>query len=218
MINEITDFLLNFKEEDTEPSFKDYLTQVKKMSGAGILTILNKCVSFIDEDKCYLEVGVHRGCTLIGASLNNKAMCYGVDNFSGHNHKIDCAPFETIEEGLKDAINRLAKDNVKYFVKDYKDFFKDRVDIEGKKVEVYFYDGDHGKENTYNGVKLALPLLADEAVILLDDSANNDKGNVEWAKNKLLEEYSEISFLKEWIPSKMHGDMWCGLIALKFKR
>jgi hypothetical protein len=190
------------------------------MSGAGIINILNKSVSFIDDDKCYLEVGTHRGCTLLGAALNNKQMCYGVDNFAGHNSSAECAPFQTIEEGLNDAISKLSSGNVKYFKQGYVEFFENRVDVEGKKVEVYLYDGDHSLDNTYRGIVLAIPTLADDAIVFLDDSANNDRPAVWGAINLLLEDDKRFSLVKEWTPTKeeMHKTMWCGFVALRFKR
>ena len=86
MIQPMIDFILYYSEELLDGKYIDYLTKVRVMTGPCVVEVLNKCSSHIDKDKCYLEVGIHRGSTLIGAALNNSAMFYGVDNFSGHNN------------------------------------------------------------------------------------------------------------------------------------
>jgi hypothetical protein len=190
------------------------------MSGAGVIQILSKTCSFISENGCYLEVGTHRGCTLIGASLNNSTLFYGVDNFAGHNSPQECAPFNTIQEGLDDAIKRLTNGNVSYFEVGYQEFFEGRTNVNDKKIEVYLYDGDHGYEQTYDGLKRAVPCLADDAIVFLDDSANNDRDAVWGAVKQLMSEDNRFEIVREFVPKEgeMHGDFWCGLLALRFKR
>jgi hypothetical protein len=219
-VRPMVEFILDFKQKDIDPKYREYLTKVRAMTGAGIVNVLNKTSSFIDEDKCYLEIGIHRGSTLIGASLGNKVNHYGVDSFEGHASKEETAPFNSVEEGLQDAIVKLGGSNLAYFKQDYKEFFKGRTEVEGKKVEVYFYDGDHQYENQYEGLRLAIPVLANEAVVFVDDSANNDREAVWKAINRLLKEDSRFRVIKEFIPrnKEMHGDFWCGLVALKFSQ
>lgn len=219
-IEKMIHFLLDFKQKDIKQEYREYLKQVRAMTGPGIVHILNETCSYIDEDKCYLEIGTHRGSTLIGASLNNKCMFYGVDTFAGHNSPAEVAPFKTVEEGLVDAISRLTNGNVKYFKDDYLNFLKDRKDVEGKKVEVYLYDGDHQFENQYLGLKHCVDVLADDAIVFVDDSANNDRPAVWGAIHKIMDEDKRFSLIREFVPKdgQMHGDLWCGFVALRFQR
>ena len=220
-IDKMVQFVLGFRQKDIEQKYRDYLGKVKKMSGPGVIQILNKLSSFISENGCYLEIGTHRGCTLIGASLDNDNIpFYGVDNFAGHNSPSECAPFSTIQEGLDHAIKENCKGNVSYYTLGYQEFFENREDINGKKVEVYLYDGDHGFEQTYDGLKRSIPCLADRAIVVLDDSANNDRGAVWGAINKLLGEDKRFKVVREFVPKpgEMHGDYWCGLTILLFER
>jgi hypothetical protein len=218
--NDIVKFLLNFDKTNIQQKYKDYLKKVRPMTGAGVAQLLNGCASLIDDDKCYLEIGTHRGSTLLAASLDNKTVCYGVDNFSGHTNTNECEPFSSIEEGLQDAIKRLSNGNVKYFKEDYLKFFEDRLDIEGRKVEVYLYDGDHMEESQYLGVKKCVPLLADKAIILIDDSGQGDRTAVWNSIDKIVKEQPEITVLKEFIQDRDNDldGMWCGIVALKFER
>lgn len=219
-VEKMEKFLLSFEEKDTKPQFVKYIVDYKtQTTGASIIQILNTLVSFIDEDKCYVEVGTHKGSTLIGASLNNKAKCWGVDNFAGHNSAKEVFPFKTIKENLDNNLKKWSsKHNASYFEKDFLEFLVKRTNVEGQKVEVYFYDGDHQEEPTYLGLKHCVDMLSDEAIVVLDDSANNDRPAVLNAVNRILKEDKRFSFIREWIPIKMHGHMWCGFLALKFKK
>lgn len=218
-IDEMINFILSFKKKDIEQKYRNYLEGVKCMTGPGIVHVLNKTCSFIG-DGCYLEVGTHRGSTLIGAALNiHGKPFYGVDSFEGHNLPEECHPFMSIQDGLCDALQRFTCGNVKYFEQRFQDFFAQRTDVEGKKIEVYLYDGDHSFEQTYEGLKAAIPCLANEAIVFLDDSANNDRINVWDAVDKLMAEDKRFSVVREFVPSagEMHKDFWCGLLVLKFK-
>jgi hypothetical protein len=221
-VDKMVEFILGFEQEHIEQEYRDYLGNVRKMNGAGNIQLLSKTCALLDADKCYVEVGTHRGCTLLGAAKNNDhRMFYGVDNFAGHNSPIECAPFATVEEGLQDAISRLAPSgNVKYFKEDYKLFLQKTKAVEGRKVGVYLYDGDHMFEHQYWGLRLAPVLLADDAIVFVDDSANNDRGAVWGAINRIISEDKRFSVIREFIPKEgeMHGDFWCGFVALRFKK
>lgn len=210
----------NFDEKNIEQKYKDYLTKVRPMTGAGVVKLLNLCAKNIDDDKCYLEVGTHRGSTLLGAALDHNKLCYGVDNFLGHNSPEECYPFSSIEEGLCDAIKNVSNGNVNYFKCDYLEFFNSRKDVNGKKVEVYLYDGDHGSNNQYLGIKCALPLLADDAIILVDDSAQQDSSAVWYGIDRCLKEEDSLSFVTEFYndkPNDLDG-MWNGIAILRYQR
>lgn len=221
MIERMVEYILDFDQSKIETKYRDYLSQVKKMNGPGNIQLLSKVCSFLNEDEVYLEIGTHRGCTLLGASLGNEHRQFvGVDNFAGHNSTMECYPFQTIEEGLRDAIVRLAPSgNVSYIKEDYKKFLQSTRDVNGKKVGVYLYDGDHQLQNQYWGLRLCPKILSDNAIVFVDDSANNDREAVWGAINKVLQEDKRFSVIKEFIPApgEMHGDFWCGFVAMKYE-
>jgi len=173
----------------------------------------------MDESLAYLEVGTHCGSTLIGASLElpNKKF-WGVDNFAGHNSPEDIGLFDSIEHRLQDAIERLGHSNVKYIKSDYLEFCKNTNDLDGMKVGVYLYDGNHEEKDQYFGLKNVTHLLNDECIVFVDDSGFNDRQNVWGALNKLLSEDKRVKFLREWTPVYTHGDKWQGFVALTFRR
>lgn len=216
------DFLYNFDESQIEEKYKDFKNQLlyKHMTGVGIIHVLNKLVSFIDSDKCYLEVGTHRGSTLAGAAFENIAPCFGVDNFCGHNSLIEIEPFSSVEEGLQHTIKQFNVLNANYFKQSYQEFFKNRNDVNGMKVEVYLYDGDHQYENQKHGVLVAEPVMADEAIVLVDDSGTGDAYNVHRAVDEILQENANFTFVKEFMPRTPndYDGMWNGLLILKYSR
>lgn len=127
MIKPMLDFLESFKEKDVEEKFVKAIKERKvfPMTGAGIMSILNGTCKYIDDDKCYFEIGTHRGSTLIGAAFENLNTDFcGLDNFKGHNSKDEIYPFSCVEDGLKDAIEKCGHENVKYIKSDYISFFE----------------------------------------------------------------------------------------------
>lgn len=225
------EFLTSFDPKDTEQKYSDYIKDFpKRMTGETNINILNKTCSFMDDDKCYFEIGTHRGCTLVGAALGLPTKeFYGLDNFAGHNSPEDCFPFATIEDGLKMAIHDFGHDGIGYWKSDYLAFLAGASDLNGKKAEVYFYDGHHAFEHQYFGLKCVDHLLADDAIVFVDDAHDGDETAVWDAINKILEEDSRWSLIKSWHQGEgrsdtpgfgkgTHGSLWCGLAALRFTR
>ena len=81
-IKKIEKFIKHFNQKNIDKKYEEYLKKVHVMTGAGVVQLLNGCVSRMSKNDCYLEIGTHRGSTLIGASLDHDFPCYGVDNFS----------------------------------------------------------------------------------------------------------------------------------------
>lgn len=136
-------------------------TQVWSMTVPNNMRLLNHAVRFLEDDEVYLEVGVLQGASTIAALLNNAARGVAVDNFS----MLDSA------EGNRKAFERTTvacgvADRITLYELDFVEFFQNPPDI---KVGVYFCDGPHGYEGTWDGLELAIPILADRAVIIMDD-------------------------------------------------
>jgi hypothetical protein len=145
-------------------SFGDVLSG---FSGEKLIGALQRLVSTcVSSETCYLEVGVFQGLTLLSTAWANKELsCFGVDNF---------AFFDTEDKNLnivKDRQKRLSLENVFVINMDYEEAFLDlKKHTGGKKIAVYFVDGPHDYRSQLMCLQLALPYLADGAVILVDDS------------------------------------------------
>ena len=127
----------------------------------------------MDPKYCYLEVGSYQGMSLIGAALCNKdKKCYGVENFA-EEFRDNWENFNPMEVSnrliLHHNLKKYGKGNVFVFEEDYRRFFENRKDIDGKKVGVYFFDGPHTLAHQTAGLLFVRPLLADRAIIFVDD-------------------------------------------------
>ena len=222
MIDKMLSFIENFdglENAEEYKKFDDILSSVKRMTGRGVMHLLNSLVSIMDEDNFYMEFGTHAGSTLVGAAYQNEnKKCVGIDSFVGHNDGFEKYG-SSVEDALNNAIKKFCPNNAYYYNADGYSFLESQKNGQYKeKVKIYLYDGDHQKNETKRGILEARHLFADESIVILDDSANNDKAAVHEAAEEILKEDDSFSFVKEYVPEKMHGDMWCGILILKFKR
>lgn len=221
MIEKMIEFVLEFDGEENKIEYSRFdhmLSNVKKMTGRGVMYLLNNLVSMIEDDSVYMEFGTHAGSTLVGASCGNRAKCVGIDSFVGHNDGFQKYG-SSVEDALNNAIKQFSPQNAYYYNSDGYSFLESqkggRYD---KKVRIYFYDGDHKKEDTKRGILEARHLFCDDAIIVLDDSANNDRAAVHEAAEESMKEDPSFSFIKEYVPQVMHGDMWCGVYIMRYER
>ncbi len=117
-------------------------------------------------ETCYLEVGVYQGLTLLStAKAAPEHSFFGIDNFAffdrdGKNEQI-----------INDRMNKLSITNAHLINCDYEDALENLSKYIGnKKVGIYFIDGPHDYRSQFMCLMLIKPYLADNAVILVDDS------------------------------------------------
>lgn len=144
----------------------------------------------LDENSCYLEVGVYRGLTLLSVAKEiGEHKAYGIDNFAffdrdGKNFGI-----------VKERIAKLNLSNVEVINKDYEDALENlKQELGGKKVGVYFIDGPHDYRSQLMCLLLIKPFLAENAVILIDDS---NYQHVRQANRDFLISHPEFKLLYE---------------------
>ncbi|MBK9190017.1 MAG: class I SAM-dependent methyltransferase [Crocinitomicaceae bacterium] len=142
----------------------------------------------LDENTCYVEVGVFRGLTLLSVAKEiGTCKAYGIDNFAyfdrdGKNHGI-----------VKERIAKLNLSNVTIINKDYEDALENlKNEIGDKKVGVYFIDGPHDYRSQLVCLLLIKPFLADNAVIIVDDS---NYRHVRQANNDFLKSHPEFKLV-----------------------
>lgn len=145
------------------------LDHVQAMTTPSVMHLLNTAVSCMAPDEAYLEVGTWRGATLIGALIGNAARGIAIDNDTMDEHDGD-------ERSSKDVWH----ENVARFgITDRATYVDASVPAvwgrqnltNGQRVGVYLFDGDKSTEEAaYAGLEGVLPLLAHEALIVIDDS------------------------------------------------
>jgi hypothetical protein len=156
------------KEANERGLLEEHNSVLTGYSGKKMVGMLQRLsAELLNENTCYLEVGVFQGLTLLSvakAISNKNATAYGIDNFAyfdreGKNFGI-----------VKDRMNKLGLTNAQVINMDYEDALENiSKEIDGKKIGVYFVDGPHDYRRQLICLLLAMPHLADNAVIIVDD-------------------------------------------------
>jgi hypothetical protein len=142
--------------------FDGIINRCNGMSRSRLMKLLNAAVGLIGEDEVYLEVGSYQGGSLVSALFENDAKAVSVENFSQFTESNSQSILW--DNLLKfDMENRVIMEN-----DDFRSFFANKAATE-LKIGVYFYDGAHDTQSQLDGYELALPYLADQCLIFVDD-------------------------------------------------
>jgi predicted O-methyltransferase YrrM len=131
------------------------------MSGAKTRILYNELCSFTFQGRPteYLEVGSWKGSTLC-AALQFNPHCNGT---AIENWALFGGPKEEFDSNLN-LFN--LKDRVKVFEEDA---FSLDISKISNKIDIYLYDGDHEETSHYKGITHFWPVLADQAIVIVDD-------------------------------------------------
>jgi protein O-GlcNAc transferase len=149
-------------ETPRDERFAAVLEEVPGLARANNLALLNLAARCVAPDETYAEVGSFRGSSLIGALLDNDAVeCLAIDDFSHSG-----ASREELERNLA----RFGFDGrVTIHEGDAFELLPGGV-LGGRRVGVYYYDAAHTYEQQLDGLVLAEPYLADDALLIVDDT------------------------------------------------
>lgn len=213
-LQQLPDLYENWGQVSVSPKshrFGQALQQVKGMTTANVMQLLNFAVDCMEPDEIYCEVGCFQGSTLIGALLDHPSqMTYAVDNFS---------EFDTSGENLEKLIHNLTKFNLKEQVcfcnQSFEEFFLDlRTMQTSDKIGVYFYDGAHDYRSQLLGLLLAKPFFADQALIVVDDTNWHIVKQANW---DFIAAHPQCQLLLDiQTPGNGHETFWNGLQVLSW--
>jgi predicted O-methyltransferase YrrM len=183
------------------------------------LKLMNLVASLIPEDECYLEVGTFQGKSLVAALKGNpRVKAVACDNFS----EFDGSGGNRM--ALERNLGRYhLRDRVQFFDMDFRQLLARWRELQLPRIGAYFYDGAHDKASQYDGIKQAEPLLADRALLVVDDwRLAEDSGS--YAEAGTLQAISESS--NDWrilyvLTARRNGDLdqwWNGMGLLGFER
>lgn len=142
---------------------KPLLDDVPGMATEHKLALLNLAAAHLDPDEAYLEVGTWKGLSLIGAMLGNRqSRFYAMENY---------LEFGGDPKELRANLARWVDDEQVTLLEG--DCFRllRQPGLIRHPVGVYFYDADHGRLCQYLALALAEPLLADRALVVIDDAS-----------------------------------------------
>lgn len=144
-----------------DPKFADVLAQVPGLTRPNNLALLNFAASQLADGESYVEVGSFRGTSLIATKLGNEDKdVVAIDDFSMGG----ASP-----EQLKENLVRFGVSNVEILEGDAFEILRSDA-LRGRSVGVFYYDAAHTYEQQLDGLRLAEPFLAREALLIVDDT------------------------------------------------
>ncbi|HVA79676.1 MAG TPA: class I SAM-dependent methyltransferase [Candidatus Binataceae bacterium] len=152
-------------EKSSHPATRDLsgvLEHVPGMATENKLKLLNLAAAALEDGEVYVEVGCYKGASLVGAAIGNPdARIFACDNFS---------QFDGAADALAAVLAQFtAPGQVEFHDLDFHEFMR-RAPWRPAKIGAYFYDGGHSFEDQYEGMRLVLPHLANDALIVIDDT------------------------------------------------
>lgn len=146
--------------------FARVVDAVPGMTTEHTLTLLNLAVARMAPGEAYLEVGSYKGRSLAGALLDRTAVhAVAIESF----REFGTHPDEGVAGVLATLREFGCADNVRFL---RGDAFRLLDSAPGDlRVGVYFYDGAHSRVAQYLGLAMAEPLLADTALVVVDDAS-----------------------------------------------
>lgn len=142
-----------------DPKYAGLVSDIDAMSSPSKLALLETASSTLHDGEVYLEVGALFGASTVAAGLAGPDVrMIVVDNFS---------QFGGSAERLMGNLRKYRlEERVELVVDDYRNALRRSF----PPVGVYFFDGPHGYLDQYIAFELGLPHLADEALVIIDDT------------------------------------------------
>ncbi len=197
-----------------DPRFDDIVEIVSGFTTAGELAVLQLAASLLPDDEAYLEVGTFKGRSICAALLDSPPdrRFVSVENFTEFGMVGQEARSElmaNLEHYAKahDAFRLLDGDCFDVLV---------RHDVVDRPVGVYFYDGAHTGMAHFLALGVAEPLLADEALVMVDDAT---WPMVRTATLRYVRKHRGWSVLRSIDAATDHDPRWAnGLMILRYSR
>lgn len=188
----------------------------KGMSSPRTAKLLNFATRCLSPNEYYCEIGTFAGYTLLSANFENSAHVVGIDNFAllifaEGRHVI---PFEMLKKNVEEA-----QGHITVLANDFRAVnLRDKLD-QNQKMGVLFIDGEHTFNDVTDSFSWAQKYLADEAIIVLDDT--NVKGVTEsmraWLKDH--PDYEELFYCKTFNDEpSMDWLFHNGIAVIKYQR
>jgi protein O-GlcNAc transferase len=152
-------------EHPRDRRFQPVVETVENLASENVLALLNLAASLLGPDEAYVEVGVYHGASLIASMLGNDGKRFvGIDSFGFRD-----ASLEKVEANLQ----RFALPRPELLVGDAFELVPggalDGV-LDGKRIGLWYYDAAHDYDSQVEGLRIAEPLLAAGALVIVDDT------------------------------------------------
>lgn len=195
-----------------DPSWAELASDVTGFTSPNELAVVNLAARLLPEDEAYLEVGTFKGRSLCAVVQGNPdKRFYAIENY--------------MEFGMlgQEARAELTANLAKYAEgADVRliegDCFKvlARPGVIDRPIGVYFYDGPHTSLVHYLALGVIEPLLADEALVLVDDAT---WPMVQEAHQRYLSKHPGWTVEAKWDARVDDDPRWAnGMHALAYRR
>ena len=163
-------------EHPNDRRFAPIAGDVENLARENNLALLNLAAACLEGDEAYVEVGVFHGASLIAAMLGNEDKRFvGIDSFAFRD-----ASIEKVEANLA----RFGLARPELLVGDAFELVPAGA-LADTGIGVWYYDAAHSYEAQLDGLRIAEPLLAPGALVIVDDT---DWDDVERAMDAYLAE------------------------------
>lgn len=152
-------------EHPKDRRFQRVAEEVENLARENNLALVNLAVSCLGAGEAYVEIGVYHGASLIAAMLGNEGKrCVGVDSFGFRDATLD-----KVEENVA----RFGLPRPEIVVGDAFELVPSGA-LGDISVGVWYYDASHSYEAQLEGLRIAEPLLAPGALVIVDDTDWDD--------------------------------------------
>lgn len=203
---------VSFQLEDAfTRSFFDPCFDVAGMASVKKQFLLKIAFKCIDPGECYVEVGTYQGKSLISAVAGAEDRpVYACDNFSEFQ---STNSLDRLYHNLK---NYNLAGKIRVFNSDFRTIMaRNRI---AEPVGLYFYDGAHDEQSQYDAIRLIEPLLAAQAVVIVDDwrFAPDSQSYARTGTLRAVQESKRSWEMLYELPARFNGDqaMWWNGVAI----
>jgi predicted O-methyltransferase YrrM len=196
---------------DPDGTLARLMAEVPGLSSLGKLALLRLAARHLGPGEAYLEVGSWMGLSIIAAMLGNEeAPFFAIESFDGYGVR----GREAREALRRNVETWVGPDRLRLLEGDFVALLR-RPGLLPYPVGVYFYDADHSPLGQYLALALAEPHLADEAIVIVDDTAS---AAVARATDRYVEGRDAYELLADLPGSPAGGRWWNGLRVYAFRR
>ena len=195
-------------QHPADRSLRSILGEIPGMATENKLKLLNCAAACLGDDEVYVEVGCYKGASLVGAAAGNpRARIFACDNFS---------QFDGAAEALRRTLDaHTAPGQVEFHDQDFRDFMNS-APWRPARIGAYFYDGGHSFADQYYGVALAIPHLADDALVVVDDTNKRAARSANALIARAIGAFEPILDLRT--PRNHSPTWWNGVQVFRYRR
>jgi predicted O-methyltransferase YrrM len=148
-------------EHPRDRRFQPVVEGVENLATENTLALLNLAASLLGSGEAYVEIGVYHGASLIASMLGNEDKRFvGVDSFAFRG-----ASLENVEAN----VSSFGLPRPELVVGDAFELVPGGA-LNGVAVGVWYYDAAHDYDSQVDGLRIAEPLLAPGALVIVDDT------------------------------------------------